>query len=198
MQEHFNRLLQNIAERKGTDYGDHFVRNVVSRNLHHMSTLQDDMKVGIGLTPRSGHHHDPHSRPELAILDREYQEHELHSRRPGRVYPLAKVNPDNFRVGLLALRGGALQRWTQDTTRMRASTNTEQDTNTDVLDTGDDDDEHDGGSAGSDTNLYSSGTGLPTAIRVVDGHLIYNDPIDIDQLIADIEKDLQEEDNMVV
>ncbi|KAH9949518.1 hypothetical protein B0H21DRAFT_672644, partial [Amylocystis lapponica] len=86
MQEHFNRLLQAIAERKGTEYSNHFLRDVVSRNLHHMARLQHDMKEGVGLSRCSGHHLNPKAVAELKILDHEYQEHELHSRRPGRTF----------------------------------------------------------------------------------------------------------------
>ncbi|KAH9908260.1 uncharacterized protein BXZ73DRAFT_84309 [Epithele typhae] len=46
IQEYFNRLLQAIAERKGAEYNSPFLRNVVSRNLHHLSRLRGDLGAG--------------------------------------------------------------------------------------------------------------------------------------------------------
>ena len=37
MQEFFNRLLKVIVEKKGVEYGDTFIRDVISRNLHHFA-----------------------------------------------------------------------------------------------------------------------------------------------------------------
>ena len=33
IQEYFNRLLEAVVQKKGVEYGDHFVRNIWSRNL---------------------------------------------------------------------------------------------------------------------------------------------------------------------
>src|SRR6202790_3075439 len=43
IQEFFNRLLEAILERKGADFGDTFIRQVISRNLHHRS---EERRVG--------------------------------------------------------------------------------------------------------------------------------------------------------
>ncbi|KAI1787713.1 hypothetical protein LXA43DRAFT_863532, partial [Ganoderma leucocontextum] len=86
IQEYLNRLLQAIAERKGAEYNGRFLRNIVSRNLHHLARLSDDMKHGVGLAERSGRHTEPKHRAELRILLKAFQDEQLHYRRPGRSY----------------------------------------------------------------------------------------------------------------
>lgn len=44
IQEHFNSLLQAIAERKAVEHNDNFIRNILSRNLHHLSRIQHDLR----------------------------------------------------------------------------------------------------------------------------------------------------------
>ncbi|KAJ2976135.1 hypothetical protein NUW54_g11617 [Trametes sanguinea] len=123
IQEYFNRLLQAIAERKGAEYNNHFLRNVVSRNLHHLARLCNDLKSGIGLTARSGRHAAPHLRSELRILLEEFKLTEVHRRRPGRSYidGDALARGTDFRRGLSNLRAGRLERWIRESTYMRGS-----------------------------------------------------------------------------
>lgn len=123
IQEYFNRLLQAIAERKGAEYHDRFLRSVVSRNLHHLARLCDDLKKGVGLESRSGHHSAPQLRSELERLLEEYKHAELHSRRPGRTYSAGEdnVRPTDYQRGLANLRGGKLARWVRETSFMRGS-----------------------------------------------------------------------------
>jgi hypothetical protein len=40
IQEYFNRLLEAVVHRKGVEYGDNFIRNVWSRNIHHIVRLK--------------------------------------------------------------------------------------------------------------------------------------------------------------
>jgi hypothetical protein len=56
IQEYFNRLLESIVQKKGVEYGDHFVRNIWSRNLHHVARLKSTWLDGIGLASRSNSH----------------------------------------------------------------------------------------------------------------------------------------------
>ncbi|EIW81039.1 hypothetical protein CONPUDRAFT_137143 [Coniophora puteana RWD-64-598 SS2] len=49
MQEYFNRLLQTVVQRKGQEYGDTFVRDVVSRNLYHFSRLKAEFATTVAL-----------------------------------------------------------------------------------------------------------------------------------------------------
>lgn len=123
IQEYFNRLLQAIAERKGAEYNTHFVRNVVSRNLHHLARLRDESNKGIGLAARSGQHTRPRKDAELRTLLKEYKLHELHHRRPGRTFvsgaEIHKIS--DFRKGLANLRSGKLKKWINETLFMRGT-----------------------------------------------------------------------------
>ena len=79
IQEFFNRLLEAIIERKGAEFGAPFIRQVVSRNLHHMGRVKTDLRDGIGLAKKSGRHSEPHTKPKLKTLLKLYAHHELHS-----------------------------------------------------------------------------------------------------------------------
>jgi hypothetical protein len=54
MQEFFNRLLEAIVEKKGVEYGDTFIRQVISQKLHHFAQIKLDLRVEVGLSQRSG------------------------------------------------------------------------------------------------------------------------------------------------
>lgn len=117
MQEFFNRLLEAIVEKKGVEYGDVFIREVISRNLHHFARIKLDLRVGVGLSKRSSHHSAPHVNPEIRILLETYKSHQLHLRRPGRVYQ--DTDKDHFNAGLTKLRDGKLKKWVAETTSTR-------------------------------------------------------------------------------
>jgi hypothetical protein len=119
IQEFFNRLLEAIIERKGAQFGEPFVRNVISRNLHHMGRVKTDLRSSIGLSARSGRHSDPHTRPEVKTLLEVYADHELHSRRPGRSIDGEEV-ADDFACGWERLAKGKIRKWVAETTRVRA------------------------------------------------------------------------------
>ncbi|KAH9943514.1 hypothetical protein B0H21DRAFT_655427, partial [Amylocystis lapponica] len=103
----------------GTEYSTHFVRDVVSRNLHHMARLQDDLKEGVGLAARSGRHSDPHHRAELRKLTDKYKTHELHLRRPGRQLGSDLRDVDDYRRGFKSLSNGKLQKWIKESVYVR-------------------------------------------------------------------------------
>ncbi|EPQ59181.1 hypothetical protein GLOTRDRAFT_24745, partial [Gloeophyllum trabeum ATCC 11539] len=84
MQEHFNLDLEEMVERKNIDFDDPFMREVVSRNLHHFNRLKTEYEVGVGLKVRTRAHTSPHTRPEVKELLRVYRECELHMFRSGR------------------------------------------------------------------------------------------------------------------
>lgn len=117
MQEFFNRLLEAIVDKKGVEYGDQFIRDVISRNLHHFARIKLDLREGIGLSKRSGRHSAPHLNPEIATLLKTYYESELHRRRPGRVYN--DIDKDDFQRGVSKLLSGKLKKWIHDTTSSR-------------------------------------------------------------------------------
>lgn len=117
MQEFFNRLLEAIVEKKGVEYGDTFIRQVISRNLHHFARIKLDLRVGVGLSQRSGRHSAPHLNPEVQILLETYRNSELHLRRPGRVY--MDVDKDDFQAGIVKLTDSKLKKWISETTNTR-------------------------------------------------------------------------------
>ena len=79
MQEHFNWLLQNIVEQKGTEYGDIYICSVVSCNLHHFAHIKAEFGFqSIGLKERSAQHKTPHLKAKIWTLLKEYAKMELH------------------------------------------------------------------------------------------------------------------------
>ncbi|KAH9911496.1 uncharacterized protein B0H18DRAFT_1062212 [Fomitopsis serialis] len=120
MQEYFNRLLEAVAEKKGVEYGDHFVRHIISRNLHHFASLLNDLKGGVGLQRRSGRHTTPQKQPEFKILAGIYQDCELHSRRRGREYPGVARDVDDFRKGYEKLQDGKMKKWIAESMFLRS------------------------------------------------------------------------------
>jgi hypothetical protein len=117
IQEYFNRLLEAIVERKGAEYGTDFIRNVISRNLHHFARIKLDLRDSIGLGKRSGQHTAPHMKPEVKKLLDTYQKLELHRRRAGRSYSEREV--DDFQRGMIKLGSGTLKKWIAQTTKTR-------------------------------------------------------------------------------
>ena len=118
IQEFFNRLLKAIIERKGAQFGEPFVREVISRNLHHMGRVKTDLRSSIGLSAHAGRHSNPHTRPEVKTLLTLYAHHELHRQRPGRSIDDDEV-PDDFTRGWEKLAKGKVRKWVLDMTRTR-------------------------------------------------------------------------------
>ncbi|KIJ64811.1 hypothetical protein HYDPIDRAFT_111412 [Hydnomerulius pinastri MD-312] len=122
LQEYLNRMLEAIVERKGTDYGDKYVREVVARNLHHFARIKLEVRQGEGLAQRSGRHTAPHMKAEVRTLLAEYQRRELHLRRPGRSYtgPDDIFHADDFKKGFNSLQSGRLSNWATETVYHRS------------------------------------------------------------------------------
>jgi hypothetical protein len=72
--------------------------NIISHNLHHFAHIKLDLCVGVGLMERSGHHKDPHTKPEVIILLEVYCKAELHHHWPGRAHN--DEDTDNFTCGI--------------------------------------------------------------------------------------------------
>ena len=179
MQEFFNRLLEAIVEKKGVEYGDTFIRDVISRNLHHFARIKTDLREGVELGRRSGRHSVPHINPEIRTLLQVYNDCELHKRRPGRVYK--DTDKDDFQKGFLKLgAGGKLKKWILDTTISRDLTAlacADEDTLTaDGQDTGTEDDE-----IKEDLEAQPPPLGYR---EVIDGRLVY---ASMDELVADVD-----------
>lgn len=113
LQEYLNRFLQAIVERKGMDYGERYIRTVIARNVHHFTQVKTKFgRDGLHLSARGGRHTTPHLRAEVWQLLEEFQQHELHFRRPGRqIDPLSPATVDDFRQGVVRLRKTKLPLW---------------------------------------------------------------------------------------
>ena len=121
LQEHLNRMLESVVQRKGVSYGDDWIRKVISRNLHHFGRIKKDLREGVNLAERRGTHHAPHTRPEVQILLNEYQNQELHLRCIGRRVGETDHSDsiDDFRQGILNLGKGKLSTWIKETVSSR-------------------------------------------------------------------------------
>lgn len=120
LQEHFNRDLEADVKRKDKDFGDKFLRSVVSRTVHHCSRVKKEMRMGLELTKKGNRHTPPHSRPEILALLRLYKQEELHSFRKGRKYPLSGPCLNAFREGTTTL-GEKVEKWRAESYRLWVS-----------------------------------------------------------------------------
>lgn len=118
IQEYFNRLLEAVVQKKGVEYGDNFVRNIWSRNLHHVARLKSTWLDGVGLASQSNRHTNAKTTAEIRILMQVYRESELHSFRSGRTMD-TDLFFDDFQTGARKLREGKLEKWITKTTRSR-------------------------------------------------------------------------------
>jgi len=175
IQEFFNRLLEAIIERKGADFGDTFIRQVISRNLHHMGRVKKDLREGVGLSARAGHHSDPHLQPEVRTLLKEYSHHELHKRRPGR--SIDEEDIDDFQRGCERLAKGKLRRWVTETAGGRRGTKT-------AIDAVDEDNGSDDGDGTDDNNEADHLRPSFGSMRIVDGEFII-EVVDFEETVCD-------------
>jgi hypothetical protein len=118
IQEYFNRLLEAIVQRKGVEYGDKFVRQTWSRNIHHVARLKLSWFDAVGLQSRSGMHTGAKQDTELRILLDHYKASGLHSFYSGRSFD-AEPFVDDFYKGIRKLQDGKLKKWIQKTTSSR-------------------------------------------------------------------------------
>lgn len=147
IQEYFNRLLEAIVHQKGVEYGDKFIRQVWSRNIHHVARLKISWFDGVGLERRSARHKGAGDQAEMRILLKAYQETELHSFRGGRSLT-SEVFVDQFQKGVRNLEDGKLQKWITKTTQSRGLQHTR--APDDNIDDGHDHDLDYGSDTGSD------------------------------------------------
>ncbi len=118
IQEYFNQMLEAVVQRKGVDYGDHFLRDTWSRNIHHIGRLKLEWLEGAGLKAKAATHTGAAKKAEIKILLQVYKNAELHNFRGGRMMD-SEPFVDDFQKGVLKLRGGKLQQWVRKTTRAR-------------------------------------------------------------------------------
>lgn len=108
VQEFFNRLLEDIVQRKGAEFDDEFIRDVISRNLQHFASLKEDARRSVGLSQHAGVHRPPGITPELRILLPIYRTEQIHYWRPTR--QIDDRQTDNFELGIAHLPV-TLARW---------------------------------------------------------------------------------------
>lgn len=118
IQEYFNRLLEAVVQRKGVEYGDKFIRNVWSRNIHHIARLKLAWLDSVGLQRHSAQHTGAKQEAEVRILLDHYKDTSLHSLHVGRIYDTEPF-VDDYQRGIQQLRGGKLKKWVYKTTRSR-------------------------------------------------------------------------------
>ncbi|KIY48924.1 hypothetical protein FISHEDRAFT_42409 [Fistulina hepatica ATCC 64428] len=113
VQEYFNRIYEAIVQHKGAEFGEKFIREGVSRNLHHFQRLKSEFSGGIGLAERSSRHSRPDSSTEVQVLLDEYKEQDLHRFRAGRDMGTGDA-PNTYEQGFYVLgEGGKLAQWTK-------------------------------------------------------------------------------------
>ncbi|TRM57978.1 hypothetical protein BD626DRAFT_550857 [Schizophyllum amplum] len=118
LQEYFNRLLDAVAQHKGVDYSDPFLRNIWSRNVLHVAQLRTEWVEGVGLGKRSARHSDPTTKAEIRTLLALYRGHQLHVYRAGRVLDGA-TDRDRVNKGVENLKKTRLTKYIGRTSRKR-------------------------------------------------------------------------------
>ncbi|KAK1218046.1 hypothetical protein PQX77_019275 [Marasmius sp. AFHP31] len=113
LQEFFQRILEEIVQHKGAEFGQHFIRHIIARNLAHFQHLKEDFLGGVGLEKRSQRRSKPRYEAELRILQDLYRRSDVHRFIK---YRIKKAQPgffkSAFRIGVNLLRAGLLKRWT--------------------------------------------------------------------------------------
>ncbi|KAF8056279.1 hypothetical protein FPV67DRAFT_1678179 [Lyophyllum atratum] len=95
MQEHYNRWLEDMAEKMGGEFDDKFYRHTLSPNVQHFLRIKEEIESAFDVKSRSKAHGSAHLRDELQSLLRMYMEDELHRFRAGRSMGHAAVNTFN-------------------------------------------------------------------------------------------------------
>lgn len=119
MQEHLNFDLEEGVEQKGQDFGGAFMRDILSRAIHHLGRLKNAIRPSLGLAKKGWKHTEPHNRPEIRTLLRTYEEAELHLFREGRRYTTGRRCVNDFTRGAASLRDGKLDKWLKERAVLR-------------------------------------------------------------------------------
>ncbi|KAL0563423.1 hypothetical protein V5O48_018643 [Marasmius crinis-equi] len=96
------------------------MRNVWSRNLHHIARLKATWLNGLGLTTHAKRHTDPPITAEMQVLLSTNRENKISVHIPGRI--IEEDLPNDFRGGVNYMRGGKTEKWKRRTTRYRGLT----------------------------------------------------------------------------
>ncbi|KAF8054715.1 hypothetical protein FPV67DRAFT_1657784 [Lyophyllum atratum] len=107
MQEHYNRWLEDMAEKMGGEFDDKFYRHTLSPNVQHFLRIKEEIESAFELNSRSKTNGSAHLRDEFQSLLRMYREDELHRFRSARSMGHAAVN--TFNLGYERLEGGRIK-----------------------------------------------------------------------------------------
>ncbi|KAJ7657605.1 hypothetical protein B0H14DRAFT_3078164 [Mycena olivaceomarginata] len=75
--EFLTGFSRRLSKHKNAQFDDNFIRNIISRNLHHIAELKRAWRIGTGMAKKSSKHSDPHANPEMQILLRTYPNKKL-------------------------------------------------------------------------------------------------------------------------
>jgi hypothetical protein len=106
MQEHYNRWLEDMVQKKGGQFDDKFYRSTLAPNVHHFLRIKEEIESAFDLKARSKAHTSPHLRDEFQQLLRMHKEDELHLFCSKRSMGHAAVN--RFDRGYKRLEEGRL------------------------------------------------------------------------------------------
>lgn len=117
MQEHHNFWLEDLAQHKGSEFDDHFYRNIISMHVHHFLRLKEQMEERVSLKARGKKHTAPHLQNELREMMTLLRQKEVLLRWPGRNEGFRAV--DDFRTGMQMLQDGKIADFIARTTTHR-------------------------------------------------------------------------------
>jgi hypothetical protein len=106
MQEHYNRWLEDMVQKKGGQFDNKFYRSTLAPNVHHFLRIKEEIESAFDLKARSKAHTSPHLRDEFQQLLRMHREDELHLFCSKRSMGHAAVN--RFDRGYKRLEEGRL------------------------------------------------------------------------------------------
>ncbi|KAJ7725278.1 hypothetical protein DFH07DRAFT_783025 [Mycena maculata] len=92
IQEDYNKWLEEMVERKGGDFDDHFYRHTLAPNVMEFLHMKSNMESSFKLKPRGKTHGAPHLQNEFQQLLRMHKEDQRHLYRPGRTMGHASIN----------------------------------------------------------------------------------------------------------
>ena len=114
LQEHYNKWLEDMVGKKGSEFDDQFYRQTLAPNVNHFLRLKENIESAFNLKARSKTHTSPHLRGEYQRLLAMYKEEELHLFRSGRTLGHAAVN--YFGRGYKRLEEGRIATYLKKTT----------------------------------------------------------------------------------
>ncbi|KAJ7183909.1 hypothetical protein C8R46DRAFT_1159212 [Mycena filopes] len=106
LQEHYNRWLEDMMKKHGSEFDNKFYRRTISPNVHYFLQIKEEITTGFDLEACGQTHTSPHVRAKLKLLMTMFKEEEVHMFREGRSMGPAAVN--QFARGCRRLEEGKL------------------------------------------------------------------------------------------